>query len=294
MKSTLFFFKKWLPNQLWTKIHLILFSSRKSFPKRSFISKKILVTFYIIVISITSIHANNSDELKVWIDFVKRGDTVQVNAMVSNSTNTSIDVQWKLNIQFEKKAARNFSDKATIQAKSNPKQLSNTEIIIKDQDPFKVIFELYDLKNKLIGADTLESLEVDPSLKKMFSQKQKNKVRVGNSNLDALEIDGLIFDETKSKIGRDFYELFYNKWTPPPGAKDFWITIKELPSRGLGATVTVQVNEDVVLYRFLQPRGALIEEEANLAISYLQNYLQKNENIKQDLESGDQSGSGIF
>ncbi|MEM6967730.1 MAG: CsgE family curli-type amyloid fiber assembly protein, partial [Bacteroidota bacterium] len=111
---------------------------------------------------------------------------------------------------------------------------------------------------------------------------------------DAIEIDGLILDETRSKIGRDFYELFYNRWSPPMGARDFSIIIKELPSRGIGARVAIQVNDNVVLYRFLQPRGDIVEQEANISISYVKRYLMQNENVKQDMESGDQLGSGIF
>jgi len=104
----------------------------------------------------------------------------------------------------------------------------------------------------------------------------------------------LILDETRSKIGRDFYELFYNRWNPPSGARDFLITIRELPSRGLGARVSIEVNENVILHRFLQPRNGLIEEEANFTISYLKNYLRRNENLKQDMEAGDTMGSGIY
>ena len=86
------------------------------------------------------------------------------------------------------------------------------------------------------------------------------------NNLDALEIDGLILDETRSKIGRDFYEIFYNRWTPPSGAKDFLITIRELPGRGIGSRISIEVNENIILYRFLQPRNDLVEEEANLTM----------------------------
>lgn len=46
-----------------------------------------------------------------------------------------------------------------------------------------------------------------------------------------IEIDGLLFDETKTKIGGDFYNYFYTGWQAPPDAKNYAIFISEKPYR---------------------------------------------------------------
>lgn len=91
-----------------------------------------------------------------------------------------------------------------------------------------------------------------------------------------LEIDGLIIDETRTKIGRDYYEVFYNQWEAPAGAKNYTIKIKELPSRGRGAQIQVFVNDEKLIHRSLQPRQEMIEDMANRSVSALANWLVQN------------------
>lgn len=113
-------------------------------------------------------------------------------------------------------------------------------------------------------------------------------------SFDNLEIDGLIIDETRTKIGRDFYDLFYTKWIAPQKASSFSILIKELPSRGRGARVSILVNEQEVVQRFVPPNYETIELVVNNSIGRVRRHLQKNENLKKQLLKEDQSGSGIF
>jgi len=89
-------------------------------------------------------------------------------------------------------------------------------------------------------------------------------------------------------------EFFYSKWISPAGATDFLITIKELPPRGIGARVSIQVNDDIILSRFLQPRTDIVEQQAIVSINAIRRYLVQNESLKQSMDSADVSGSGIY
>jgi curli production assembly/transport component CsgE len=46
------------------------------------------------------------------------------------------------------------------------------------------------------------------------------------------ELDGLIFDQTRTRIGRDFYEDFFTKWAQPDSVSNYSILLEEQPSRG--------------------------------------------------------------
>ncbi|WP_161888246.1 CsgE family curli-type amyloid fiber assembly protein [Pontibacter russatus] len=100
----------------------------------------------------------------------------------------------------------------------------------------------------------------------------------------ALEIDGLIVDETITKIGRDFYETFHRQWEPPPMAKDYIILIKERPMMGNGAFVKVIVNEEEVIEYQLQPRHDLIEEASGYTVSVVYEFLV-NDQLNRQLEA---------
>ncbi len=118
----------------------------------------------------------------------------------------------------------------------------------------------------------------------------------GNSDpsLIGLEIDGMIISETISKIGNDFYDIFYSNWNPPPQAKNYTITISEKPFPLQGNLITVKVNDAKTFERFVQPRYESIVESVNQAIQYTANYLINYERIQKDLGGEDLSGTGIF
>lgn len=242
---------------------------------------------------------SDSLDFKVWVDFIEESDTAFVKGLVANLTEKEEALKWEMLIHKESKAGI-FDEKleGTFTAIAfSPSMVAETKIELKKREYFVITFKVFNLQNKLLGTDTLTSQEINPSIQPVPATRapivSRDLPKPGN-NLDALEIDGLILDETRSKIGRDFYEIFYNRWTPPAGARDFLITIKEMPARGIGARVSIHVNEEVILYRFLQPRGDVVEKEANISISYVKSYLMKNENVKQDIEIGDQMGSGVY
>lgn len=99
-----------------------------------------------------------------------------------------------------------------------------------------------------------------------------------------LEVDGLIVDETITKIGRDFYDVFHRQWEAPPSAKNFTILIKERPTRGNGALIQVALNDELLFEQQLQPRFDVIEETASYVATGLYEYLLRN-HLQQQLEA---------
>ncbi len=91
----------------------------------------------------------------------------------------------------------------------------------------------------------------------------------------ALLLDGLVVDETRSRLGATFYDLFYRRWEAPEGAAGHTITVQERPAPGLGAVVIVRVDDETVFGTRLQPRHAYIERAAKAAVYYARRHLQK-------------------
>lgn len=83
-----------------------------------------------------------------------------------------------------------------------------------------------------------------------------------------MEIDGLVVDETITKVGRDFYDLFFARWQRPRDAYNYTIVVQEQPLPNLGTLVKVLVNDEVAYQSRLQPRYELIEEAARQAAAY--------------------------
>ncbi len=108
-----------------------------------------------------------------------------------------------------------------------------------------------------------------------------------------MEITGLIFEETMTKIGYDFYEYFFLLWEAPQGigVKDYNILISEKASPLWGSWVQVAVDETAVWSRVLRPRSEEIEDAAKEAIAATQQYLYNYEQYQ--FQSEDMLGTGI-
>ena len=247
---------------------------------------------------INPIHASGDSSLKAWIDFIEEDRTAFIKGLFVNLSEKPQSFDWEMTLQTESikgKTEESF-DGTFVAEPKKPMMIAEVEVDLKKREYFVIILNVFNKNKDLVGTDTLTSEKIDPTLTPPPPSLPvvKNDMVKPGINPDALEIDGLILDDTRTKIGRDFYELFYSKWSPPPGSSDFLITIRELPSRGIGARVSIEVNENVVLHRFLQPRGDIVEEQANISIRFVKSYLKQNENLKKSIDSEDVAGTGIY
>lgn len=139
--------------------------------------------------------------------------------------------------------------------------------------------------------DSIQTKPVPESLKKLFDQVISQPQK---STEPEIEIDGLLVDDTKTKTGKDFYDLFYGNWVAPSGAKNFTITISEKPFRLTSTLIVVSINDTPVYQSILQPRQDIVEGLSQDAISTTQSYLANYEEIMRQLNGDDMAGSGIF
>lgn len=130
------------------------------------------------------------------------------------------------------------------------------------------------------GAESGRKLE--ENLRLLFRldslQSARRKVIAG------LEISGLVVDQSITKPGRDFYDLFYSQWEAPNEVQDYTITIGEKPFRATSTLLTVRVNEADLLEFPLQPNYDLVQDAVQEAIAYVQDYLVQQQALTRQLE----------
>jgi len=236
--------------------------------------------------------SSSDAQATAWISKTTKGDSTIFQGMVHNNTADILSLKYTMIVE---KAGLNGKSRNNQQHyfKAVPKStvpLGKSILNISPDDYYKVTLFIF-RDNKLITSDTL--LQGSPPIL-IADANQENFKPTVSSTSDAIEIDGLIIDETRTKSARDFYELFYGKWTAPYGAKDFTINIKELPSRGRSARIVISVNDREIFQRFLQPRYDVIEMMVNQAIYHVGRYLSKNESVKKQMGQEDHKGSGLF
>lgn len=105
---------------------------------------------------------------------------------------------------------------------------------------------------------------------------------------------GIVIDQTKTRAGRDFYDLFIQNLVLPDNVMDYNIVIDETPGLGTSTIIKVTINNMEIYGNYLQPKRDLIEEATNAAVEYATDFIVNYNQILLELNSEEQSGSGIF
>lgn len=109
-----------------------------------------------------------------------------------------------------------------------------------------------------------------------------------------LELTGFIVDETQTKIGKDFFDIFYNSWEAPVENQDYSIVISERPLPRLGTQITITVNDYDIFQQFLQPKYDAVEEMAEYGLQAAASFLANFEEVQKELQGDDLKGTGIY
>ncbi|WP_188558270.1 CsgE family curli-type amyloid fiber assembly protein [Hymenobacter glacieicola] len=108
------------------------------------------------------------------------------------------------------------------------------------------------------------------------------------------EIEGLVMDQTITKVGHDFYDEFFTKWEAPAEIGDYTIVIREKPARGTSTLISVEVNDNELVELPLQPKAEAIEEMAAYALEVAAGFLQQTRNESRQLERGGRAAVEVF
>lgn len=121
----------------------------------------------------------------------------------------------------------------------------------------------------------------------------------------------LILDNTRTKIGRDFYESFYQDWSQIAAdtsqstsvmlglnPEDYIITIDEAPSPlsgpGRGSDVIVLINDQNVWQRFVTPQYDVVVSAVDSATEYLKLLFMSQQEIQRQRKTEDVKETGRF
>ncbi|WP_445664148.1 CsgE family curli-type amyloid fiber assembly protein [Fodinibius sp. AD559] len=104
-------------------------------------------------------------------------------------------------------------------------------------------------------------------------EKKKNESEV--DDYEGLGLGGMILDETRSKMGSNFYSVFYKHWEDPKDVQNFTITVSEQPMPSRGTMVQVEIDNQLVFKNRLEPRYYKTQQAAKQAVKICQRRLQR-------------------
>lgn len=133
------------------------------------------------------------------------------------------------------------------------------------------------------GTENEEMLE---KFREAFEQvtDEESKQEQTENSYSGLGLGGMVLDETRSKMGRDFYSIFYNHWENSSKLENYTITISEKPVPSRGTMIQIEIDDELVFQNRLEPRYHKTEEAAKQAVSICQQRLQQQASLQQQNE----------
>lgn len=122
------------------------------------------------------------------------------------------------------------------------------------------------------------------AFKKVIENKADSAQQKDLSKDPQLVLNGFVLNETITRMGNNFYNLFYQYWRAPEGVHFYYsIVIAEQPAPGFGSILLIKINNETVLKSRLQPKYSYLEALSKKAVMRVLSILQQKATVRKRL-----------
>lgn len=235
--------------------------------------------FIFFVTGIASAQLYNA-EVEAKIDLEEQFNFISVTATAFNKSPISQSLRYDLSVikgdQNSTNKSKNSQNGRFVLNSGEQKSLSNTSINKDDTDRIIILLLVYDSQDNLIGKDriVLNGNEKDKQDRIVLQQKNnKASLDIASSNDDGVTLRGVIVEDTKTKIGSDFYKSFSTRLRSLKLEPKEIITVKEDLAIGSNTKIEIYADQDLVVEFILQPRPDYLEAMNKNAVERLRYFL---------------------
>ncbi|TDW52471.1 curli assembly protein CsgE [Flavobacterium sp. 270] len=152
-------------------------------------------------------------------------------------------------------------------------ELSKTQVNFTPEDEIIILLLIYDEKNELIGKDRV-----------VFGEDTASDS--GKSiPVDGIEMVGIVANDTKTKLGNDFYDFFYAQYSKLKINTTKIVTVQEELTFGRTTKITILVDGEIVEEFISRPEEDFLkymaESAASKAFKYFKDLEKQNKIITQ-------------
>jgi hypothetical protein len=229
--------------------------------------------FLVLIFNIQAVFSQVAyNEVKAKIDIETTEDVLSINGTVENLKSEYKNISFKLAVIKKNRAETNKSSNAQDgRVTLEPLQkvsLSKTQINATKKDQITIVLFIYDEKDNVIGKDKVViGDQVEPNV---GSIKPK----------DGLEMIGIVSNDTKTKLGNDYYDLFYKEYNKLKISSSKIISIQEELTYGRTTKIIINIDGEVIDEFIARPDEDFLQYMAETSASKVFKYFKKLE--KQD------------
>jgi Curli assembly protein CsgE len=234
--------------------------------------------------------AQRTSKVTAWFDILQTDGNVVISSWCQNQTSSPLHLNYKAVLIGQDSTIK---EGKTLALPDQPNLLLNAGFLVQGGQFEQVLLLVYKGKELVASAQAYGP-------KALPQANEDGQVRSPSSDrhsLDDIEIEGLVLDESRSKLAHDFYELFYNSWRviEEDIKTGYTITIREQPAFiGNGSRIVVDLDGTEITQLNLQPRIEVLESLSMQLVELLFNQITNPEAGYQEIGAEDISGSGIY
>lgn len=205
-------------------------------------------------------------EVKAKIEVKEIENLLFITGTVENLKSEFKNISYKLSVFKKNKANSNKSTNAqdgrvTLEPIQKV-ELSKTQVNYTKTDEVIIMLLIYDESNTIIGKDRIvfgEEIESD----------------AGKSiPVDGIEMIGIVANDTKTKLGNDYYDMFYAQYSKLKINTTKIVTVQEELTFGRTTKITILVDSDIVEEFISRPDEDFLKYMAESAASKLFKYFK--------------------
>ncbi len=164
------------------------------------------------------------------------------------------------------------------------KNISTTTLDLADGQRTIVFVLIYE-DGTAIGKDriVINGFEGEDEIKPKVVQKENIQVKKESNQAQDIDLlTGLVFENTKTKPGRDFYQMFYLAYNNNNIKGNKIVKVDEVLAIGGNTQMKIYAGDELIVQFFLNPRSSYIKEMVDQSIARINYYFQQNKAIRQN------------
>lgn len=213
-----------------------------------------------------------NDYLDAKIEMERNENTITLQPYVQNHSTLYFEYNYLLLVKKTDKnknlSVNRQAGKFTIQPNESKKLSSISLNSNESQNITAILYIRDDEENKLITKDSIEIKNQNPDI---VDEK-------------SLLIQGIVINDTKTKLGNDFYDQFYSIYSQSPKKFDFIIAFTELPFRGTSSIIQTKVDNEIVYEFIANPNEEYNQQQAVRIMQMLNQYENSKTSLKYEFK----------
>ncbi|MBB1140448.1 CsgE family curli-type amyloid fiber assembly protein [Myroides sp. WP-1] len=223
-------------------------------------------------------------QIEAILDVKQDTDQLHITSIAQSKTEITTSISYKLSLIKTNLLTHNQSknDQSGRQV-LEPFQriaLSSTQVNLTGEDRLIILLLLYDVNDKLIGTarHVINETRNEDHIKETLTQQieeEANKAKQEDIPYGQINFKGIVVDETKTKAGRDFYQLYYSNYLSSNINSEHIITITETITLGNNTKITLKTNQALIFEFFVRTQYDYLKSMSNTALTLTLRHLEQ-------------------